>query len=139
MSKNHVYIPPNVARLMSPEDRRRYGLLTPEQQKGKIDLTLEREVHDQISSFLYRNNFRKFYHSDPVRRPTIAVGLPDFGIFRASRILFGEVKIKPNKLSPDQEIAFMEMGNDGNIVLLWYSFQEARESIIKFFNLENTQ
>jgi hypothetical protein len=42
MGKNHkVLVPPNVARLMTPEDRKRFGILTPSEQKEKIDLTLE--------------------------------------------------------------------------------------------------
>lgn len=65
--------------------------------------------------------------------------MPDYGVFRDSKILFLEIKIGKRKLDPDQEQAFMEIGNDGNIILLCYGFEEARLAIIKFFGLENTQ
>ena len=132
---NNVVIPPNVARLMSSEDRKRFGILTPEERKAEIDLTLEREIHSQFSGWLYRNGFEDYYHSDPVRRPTIKKGLPDFGIYRDSRIVFIEFKIHPNGLSEDQEIVFGRMGRQGNVILVCYTYEEGINATSKFFNL----
>ena len=135
MSKHRVLVPPNVARLMTPADRKRYGILTPEEQSAHNSLVLERELHNQFGGWLYRHEFCDYYHSDPVRRPTIKAGLPDFGIYRDSRILFLEFKVKPNGLSPDQEIVFGRMGRQGNVILVCYSFEEAVKATSKFFNL----
>jgi hypothetical protein len=135
MSKQRVFVPPNIARLMSPEDRKANGILTPEEESAQANLTLEREIHNQFGSWLYRHGFEDYYHSDPVRRPTIKAGLPDFGIYRDSRILFVEIKVRPNGLSPAQEEVFQRMGAAGNVILIVYSYEEAARVTAKFFNL----
>jgi hypothetical protein len=135
MSKQRIFVPPNIARLMSLEDRKANGILTPEEASERHNLTLERDIHNQFGSWLYRQGFEDYYHSDPVRRPTIKAGLPDFGIYQDSRILFIEFKVPPNKLSPDQEAAFARMGRKGNVILICYSYEEAARATSKFFNL----
>ena len=120
---------------MSPEDRKRYGILSPEEQSAHNSLVLERELHNQFGGWLYRHEFCDYYHSDPVRRPTIKAGLPDFGIYRDSRIIWIEFKVKPNWLSQDQEECFQRMGRQGNIIMICYSSQEAEGIIKKFFSL----
>ena len=135
MSKNRVYIPPNIARLMSPEDRKANGILTPEEERAQANLTLEREIHHQFGGWLYRHGFEDYYHSDPVRRPTIKSGLPDFGVYRDSRIIWIEFKVHPNKLTQSQEECFERMGRNGNIIMVCYSSPQAEEIITKFFNL----
>ena len=136
MSRNHrVLVPANIAKLMSPEDRKANGILTPEEESAQHNLTLEREIHHQFGGWLYRHGFEDYYHSDPVKRPTIKAGLPDFGVYRDSRILFVEVKVKPNGLSPAQEEVFGRMGRAGNVILVCYSYEEAVRATSKFFNL----
>ena len=120
---------------MTPEDRKANGIKTPEEEAAGHNLSLERTIHHQFGGWLYRHEFRDYYHSDPVRRPTIKAGLPDFGIYRDSRILFVEFKVKPNGLSPEQEIVFGRMGRQGNVILVCYSFEEAVKATAKFFNL----
>lgn len=133
--KNSPYIAPNIARLMAPADRRKYGVQTPEEQAHTINLLLEREVHSHFSGWLNRHGFAMPYHSDPARRPTILAGLPDYGIHRDGRILFIEIKIHPNKLSETQESAFARMGTQGDVILVCYSLEEACRVTAQFFNL----
>ena len=136
MSRNHrVLVPAHIARLMSPDDRKANGILTPEEEASAHNLTLEREIHHQFGGWLYRHGFEDYYHSDPVKRPTIKAGLPDFGVYRDSRIVFVEIKVKPNGLSPAQEEVFGRMGRAGNVILVCYSFEEAVRVTTKFFNL----
>ena len=136
MSRNHrILVPPNIARLMSPKDRKTHGILTPEEESTQANLTLEREIHHQFGGWLYRHGFEDYYHSDPVRRPTIKAGLPDFGIYRDSRILFLEIKVRPNGLSQIQEEVFQRMGRAGNVILICYSYEEATRAVAQFFNL----
>jgi hypothetical protein len=136
MSRNHrVLVPSHIARLMSPEDRKANGIQTPEEESAAANLTLERDIHSQFGSWLYRHDFWDYYHSDPVRRPTIKAGLPDFGIYRDSRILFLEIKVKPNGLTASQEEVFARMGAAGNVILIVYSYEEACRVTAKFFNL----
>lgn len=128
-------IPAHIARLMGEEDRKAYGLLTPEEQRDRACLILEREIHSQFSGWLKRNGFEDYYHSDPVKRATIKKGLPDYGIYRDSRILFIEFKVGKNGLTPDQEEVFGRMGRQGNVILVCYSYEEAVQTVQKFFSL----
>lgn len=133
--KDQRFIPPHFINWMSPEDRKKFGVHTGAENQAANDLKLEREIHSQFFSWLRRSGFKHFYHSDPVRRPTIMAGLPDFGVFRDSRIIFVEFKVKPNGLTETQEEVFPQMGASGNIILICYSYDEARRAVSKFFNL----
>ena len=135
MSKQRILVPPNIARLMSPEDRKTHGILTPEEESAQANLTLEREIHHQFGSWLYRHGFEDYYHSDPVRRPTIKAGLPDFGIYKDSRIIWVEFKVPPNGLTQSQEECFERMGKNGNIIMIANSSSEAERIVSKFFDL----
>jgi hypothetical protein len=136
MSRNHrILVPAHIARLMSPEDRKANGIETPEEEAQRHNLTLEREIHNQFGSWLYRHGFEDYYHSDPVRRPTIKAGLPDFGVYRDSRIIFIEIKIGKNDLSESQEIVFQRMGEKGNVILICRSYEQCVSAVIQFFNL----
>jgi hypothetical protein len=118
---------------MTPEDRKTHGIFTAEEQAAQANLTVERDIHNQFSNWLYRHGYEDFYHSDPVRRPTIKAGLPDFGIYRESRILFIEFKVRPNGLSPVQEETFTRMSNRGNVVLVFYTYEQAVKATQTFF------
>lgn len=128
-------LPPNIERLMDPRDRAQFGIRTPEERIIKAGLELERDLHNQFSGWLHRNGFDDFYHADPSRRATIAAGLPDYGIFRDSRILFLEFKVPPNGLNAEQEECFSRMGAAGNVVLVCHSYPEAVKAVSAFFNL----
>jgi hypothetical protein len=134
--KDQRFIPPHFINLMSPEDRKKFGVHTAEEIQADNNLKTEREIHSQFFSWLRRHGFTDFYHSDPVRRPTIQAGLPDFGIYRDSRIIFIEFKVKPNGLSEVQESVFQRMGASGNVILICYSYDEARRAVAKFFHLD---
>lgn len=131
-------LPPNIERLIDPKDRQALGIKTPEERMIKAGLELERDLHSQFSGWLHRNGFDDFYHADPSRRATIAAGLPDFGIFRDSRILFIEFKIGKNSLNPEQEGAFTRMSAAGNVVLICHSYPEAVKAVSAFFNLPSS-
>lgn len=135
MSKQRIFVPPNIARLMSPEDRKAHGILTPEEERIRANLTCEREIHDQFGKWLYKKEFEDYYHSDPVRRPTIKAGLPDFGVYRDSRIIWIEFKVYPNVLTQSQEECFERMGRHGNIIMVCHASPEAERIVAKFFNL----
>jgi hypothetical protein len=135
MSKQRIFVPPNIVRLMSAEDRKAHGILTPEEESQRANLVVEREIHHQFSGWLYRHGFEDYYHSDPVRRPTIKAGLPDFGVYRDSRIIWIEFKVPPNGLTQSQEECFERMGRNGNIIMIANSSSEAERIITKFFNL----
>jgi hypothetical protein len=133
--KDHRVIPQNLVKLMDPKDRKSLGVRTNEEVATQNDLTLEREIHQQFISWLRRHDFLDFYHSDPVRRPTIKAGLPDFGVYRNSRILFLEFKTSTGRLSAVQEETFQRMGAQGNVILVCHSYDEAAKATAQFFSL----
>lgn len=130
-----IFISQNLVNRMSPEDRRRYGVRTVEEQVAHDEMVVERTLHSQFSSWLFRNGFVMPYHSDMSRRPTIAAGIPDFGIHRNGRILFIEFKTGKNQLNEAQEKGFAEMGNQGDVIMICCSLQEAVRVTTKFFDL----
>jgi hypothetical protein len=133
--KDHRAIPQSLVKLMDPKDRKSLGVRTNEEVAAQNDLTLEREIHNQFIGWLRRHDFLDSYHSDPVRRPTIKAGLPDFGVYRNSRILFIEFKIATGRLSAVQEETFQRMGSQGNVILVCHSYDEAAKATAQFFGL----
>src|SRR5215472_5842832 len=59
---------------------------------------LERGIHNQFVSFCRRNHI-DYWHSDPTKKSSIGVGLPDFLCVRNSQAVGIEFKISPNRLS----------------------------------------
>lgn len=98
--------------------------------------SLEKELHSEFMGWLNRNGFSKrYFHADMRKRSTLWIGHPDFTIWRATRILFLEFKIKPNGLTPEQEWRFTELSSEGSIVLVCYNYPEAVKATKEFFNL----
>ena len=56
-------------------------------------------------------------------------------MYKDSRIIWIEFKVKPNGLSEAQEEVFQRMGRAGNVILICYSYEEATRAVAKFFNL----
>lgn len=120
---------------MPADEFAKLGLKTDEQQRSKYFRGREKELHNQLSNWLRRNEFEDYYHSDFTKPATIARGLPDYGIFLNSRIIFGEFKVFPNGLSEIQQTVFTRMIARGNVVQIWLDYETAVESIEKFFEL----
>jgi hypothetical protein len=75
---------------------------------------LERKIHNQFSSFCLRHGI-DYWHSDPTKKSSIGVGLPDFLCLKNSRGIGIEFMILPNKLSAAQEQRFMLLPEHGNL------------------------
>lgn len=69
---------------------------------GLIEPQTERELHQAIDRICQTNNWLTI-HSRMDRRPTIAVGAPDFLIFMPNRLLCVEAKIGRGRLSEEQQ------------------------------------
>ena len=135
MSEPKRVIPDHIGKLMSPEDQKKYGFKTVEQTIYETEFKLEKELHDFFISFLNRQKLG-YYHADPTRKSTIALGMPDFGIYRNSRIVWIEFKIGKNKLEPHQKDKIATMLTDGNAVQVCYDYMSAVNVVGKFFELE---
>lgn len=77
MSLDPKLLPPNVVRLMTPEEQKRLGYVTPAAAKAKDDLKREKELHEQALALLRLRGVRFVLHSRMDRRSTVRVGTPD--------------------------------------------------------------
>jgi hypothetical protein len=134
MTEPRRVIPDNLVRRMSEEDRKKYGVKTAEEVDAEVEIKLERNLHNKFINFLNRHSLG-YYHADMSRKSTIASGLPDFGVFRGSRIIFIEFKIGKNVLSEVQKNRIGIMLLDNNRVGVCYSYAEAIRLVKEFFGI----
>ena len=128
------FVPPHFTRLMDPEDRKKLGLRTWEESRAEGELKLERDLHTEFIQFLNLHRLG-YYHAPMFKKSELEKGIPDFGIYRGSRILWIEFKVGKNKLDPDQQNKIAEMLVDGNEVRVCWSIEEGIRETGKFFNL----
>jgi hypothetical protein len=132
MTEPKRVLPENIVRRMSKEDREKYGVKTNEEVDAEVEIKLERDLHNKFISFLKRHSLG-YYHADPSRKSTVASGLPDFGVFRGSRIIFIEFKIGKNTLSEVQKNRICVMLLDNNTVCVCNGYAEAIRLVSEFF------
>ena len=97
-------IPDNIARWLSPEDRRMLGkgAMTTEQAVQKAVFNNEKEEHKTVLTWLKRNQL-KYIHAGTHRAVhDLEPGHPDFTVFFADQFRFYEMKVEGGKFSPDQ-------------------------------------
>lgn len=63
------------------------------------------------------------------RRSTNRKGMPDFRIYKAGRVLLGEMKMEGAKLSPDQIQMMEKFERSGTVVQIWSGATEGIEAI----------
>jgi len=128
--------------LMAKADRQKLGRrgVTAAEALQMETTRLERQIHNQFSSFCLRHEI-DVWHSNPTRRSTIGAGLPDFLCVKNSRAIAIEFKIRGNKLSPVQEGRFTELRGHGNEVHVCEemssgaAYTEAIRILKEFFHL----
>jgi hypothetical protein len=119
--------PDHILRRMPPEERKALG---PAGLLAEEALAL-RESKDELND--HRNYIQylqlvglEFVHSNPVKRPTIEVGFPDFGVFGpGSRVLFLEFKRGKNTLTDEQKAVRRRLELAGCRYEVAYSLAEA--------------
>lgn len=126
-------IPDNILRLM-PKEMRPLGKagFTKEEIEALNDKKTEKNIHDDIESFLRRNSI-PYDHSRMDRKTTNKVGDPDFKIYMFNHVLFLEIKKPGGKLSEEQKKRITELEHRGNTVEVCYSYDQAKAAIFKFF------
>jgi len=132
---------------------RQWGMIEKEQRKpfGKRAKTnaeiqhekttrTERAIHNQFINFCRRHGI-DYWHSDPTKKSSIGVGLPDFDCRRNNRGICIEFKVWPGKLTATQLTKFDELRSHGNDVYVCTqteendAYSEATRLVAKFFNL----
>ena len=127
-------IPDNIGRLMSPEDQKKYGFETIEVITQRQEEQLEKDLHEMLLAYLRRNELG-YYHAGMHKKSELPVGMPDFGIYRGSRIMWIEFKVGQNKISPEQKNQIGKMLCDGNEVHVCYSYPDAIAKVEQFFGI----
>jgi hypothetical protein len=73
----------------------------------------ERDIHAQFTGFCRRHGII-VWHSNPVRKSSIATGLPDFLCWRNGIAVAIEFKVGPNTLTSEQKHVFQAIKDAGN-------------------------
>jgi hypothetical protein len=104
----------------------------------KIEINLERKMHDQYISFLRRHEL-PFVHANPVKPSTIKKGCPDFTVTGGEkysyRSCYGEFKRPGQTLSEVQQEYIDYLVACGCKVYVWYDYESAIKDTTEFFEL----
>jgi hypothetical protein len=102
--------------------------LTSQEAGAKGLRKLEREEQLLLAAWLHlreKQGRLAYDWSATNRRVTCRVGMPDFKIYRGGRVLFGEMKIDRNDLSPAQREMHERLLRSGTEVEIWVSADSA--------------
>lgn len=135
MKEPNRVIPDNIGRLMSPEDQKKYGFKSVETIAAEQEVKLEKDLHEKLLAYLRRKGFCDPYRAGMHKKSELAIGMPDFGIYRGSRIMWIEFKVGQNKISPEQKNQIGKMLCDGNEVHVCYSYPDAIAKVEQFFGI----
>jgi len=101
--------------MIEPSDREKGGrtLQTRSESLARVGKLLERKIHDQFSDFCHRHKII-VWHSNPTKKSSIRVGLPDFLCLRNDIAVCIEFKVLPNNPTIDQKRVFQDISDCGN-------------------------
>ena len=129
--------------LIDSKDRKllgRYAKTIGQIAKQKA-IRLERHIHDEFSSFCRRNRI-VVWHSNPVRKSSIAAGLPDYLCLKNDIPVTVEFKLAQNDLTNQQKQKFSEIEESGNRKVLLCvettegaAYHKATEHLTAIYNL----
>ena len=125
-----TFVPDNILRHMDPAERKKRGRagMTQAEATRTETLRIERQDHADFANYLLLKGIW-FEHENPTRRSTSRRGWPDFRCFYfGHRFLEVEFKIRPNKLSREQEEVRAMLESFGFAYVVAYSLSEAIEA-----------
>ena len=130
-------------KIADPKERKKLGRagITACEAWRRETTKLERKIHDEFASWCRRNEIT-FWHSNPTRKSSIGVGLPDFLCVRGGRCIGIEFKVYPNTLSPEQLLKISELREHGTGVCVCTegpdnsAYAEATSIVAEYFGLD---
>ena len=130
-------VPENILKCMNAEDRRKYakGQYTVEEVYERAAISDEKKEHKRFISWLRRRDL-DFTHSRMDKRSTIAVGTPDFHVWRGEKHCFVEFKSEFGKLSQAQKDFIARQCERGTPVLVTQSYREAADFVVQTLGLD---
>lgn len=133
MSLDPKLLPPNVVRLMDPEEKKRLGYVSPERAKAKQDDKAERVLHDQVASLLRLRGVKFLGHSRMDKKTGRTEGEPDYEFAYKppgyAHALPCAIELKrPGELpTKDQVLCQLDMVFDGWRVLTADNLEQVKE------------
>jgi hypothetical protein len=129
-----VILPDHIVnKIADPAERKRHVTACEADERYARDT--EREMHSLFSSYCALHGIR-CVHANPVKKSTIAPGWPDWSCFGpGARILFIEMKVRPNVLTPLQEEVKAGLEALGFRYVVAYSLVEAIYAAQQHFEL----
>ena len=124
MRLNGKIIPDNIARLMSPADRKTLGIATPEERMVKVDMLAEKKLQRLCEQELSRRGIEYIHLSFRAREKR---GYPDLTFAFNGIPVAVELKSATGKLSPDQVKVLQRMERNGWRTYLVRSFKQFQE------------
>jgi hypothetical protein len=119
-------VPESIARLMSSEDRKKYGVKTAAESLEASSRTAEKKEQALFSAWCHLNAI-PCRHDRMDKRVTGNVGWPDFTLIYCGRALLLEFKVGANKPSADQQRVHGELERTGTKVIICSSAGQAIE------------
>lgn len=139
MNNNGPLLPERILSKMDATDRKQLGRagMTMPEHIAEYSTKLERTLHSDYIAFLRRRGFKdhQIIHASMNRKSHLPVGHPDFLITCGGRHLYIEFKVGANVLDPMQEIVIADLIAQGCTVLVLYTYSEAIDATLKYFNL----
>jgi hypothetical protein len=112
-----------VEAIADPTERKRH--VTAQEGSERYALSTERQMHSLFSSYCLLHGIL-FEHENPSKRSTARPGWPDYRLFApGGHFMALEFKVRPNRLSDDQEAIKAELEGRGFRYVVAYSLLEA--------------
>lgn len=112
-----------VNKIADPAERKRH--MTSREALSKYARDAEREMHSKFSSYCLLHGIL-FEHENPAKRSTARPGWPDYRLFApGGHFMAVEFKVRPNRLTDDQEAVKAELEKRGFRYVVAYSLVDA--------------
>jgi hypothetical protein len=124
--RDTAVIPPHLAKLMSPADRKSIGAGAelPSESAAKSERREERKLHAQFSQWCLRLEI-EVIHGRMDKKSALPVGWPDFTCMKGTKFCLVEFKAPGGKLSEVQTQVITRLQNKSIPVLVAYSVKDA--------------
>jgi hypothetical protein len=126
-----------VTKIADPAERKALGKagMTTSEASDKYAFDTEREMHSKFSSYCLLHGIL-FEHENPAKRSTACPGWPDYRLFGpGGHFMALEFKVRPNRLTGDQEAVKAELEKRGFRYVVAYSLMEAIYAAQQHFEL----
>jgi hypothetical protein len=120
----------NIARLIAPEERKKHGITTAQENIDAKETKDEKADHNRVMSWVSRNELLCIHAPTFRRVHDLPPGWPDFTFIWGDRHLFVELKSVRGRLSPAQREVKALLESQGGTVYVKYSYDQVRRLVM---------